>query len=174
MGEINEFYVKQFEDNIELGAQQIISKFRDRCLVKTGVVGKSKAFGYVDKEDAREKNSRHSNVIYDDPNNVRCTAYLKYHYKAILQDPDDTAKVLADPKSTYVMVSLASLRREMDSKILVAARGTKYTGEEGTTEKALPSASKVAVGSDGITLTKITSTLEKFNDADVPEDEPKF
>lgn len=174
MGNISEFYVKQFEDNIELGAQQVISKLRDRCVVKGGVVGKSKAFGYVDKEDSREKTSRHPDVVYDDPNNTRCTAYLSYHYKALLQDPDDSAKVLADPKSTYVTISLASLHRKMDSKILAAARGTKYTGENGTTESALPATSKVAVSTTGLTLAKLRSTLELFNDADVPEEEAKF
>jgi len=174
MGTINEFYGKQYEDNIQMGAQQLEAKFRDRCEVKTGVVGKSKAFGYVDKENAREKNARHSKVIHDDPNNVRSTAYLKYKYKSIIKDPDDTLQVVADPKSTYAKIPLAALNRAMDTALLLAARGIKYTGENGTTEESLPAASKVAVGTDGMTLAKITSTLEKFNDANVPEEEPKF
>ena len=174
MGTINEFYNKQYEDNIQMGAQQILSKFRDRCEVKTGVVGKSKAFGYVDKEDAREKNARHSKVVHDDPNNVRCTAYLKYKYKSIIQDPDDSLKVVADIKSVYARTPLAALNREMDKSLLLAARGTKYTGENGTTEEALPATSKIAAGGDGMTLAKIIATLEKFNDANVPEEEPKF
>lgn len=174
MGTINEFYGKQYEDNIQMGSQQLVAKFRDRCEVKTGVVGKSKAFGYVEKEEARDKNARHSKVVHDDPNNVRCTAYLKYKYKSIIQDPDDSLQVVADPKSTYARIPLAALNRAMDSKLLLAARGVKYTGEEGATQEALPAASKVAVGSDGLTLAKITSTLEKFNDADVNEEEAKF
>ena len=174
MGTINEFYNKQYEDNIQMGAQQILSKFRDRCEVKTGIVGKSKAFGYVDKEDARDKNARHSKVVHDDPNNVRCTAYLKYKYKSIIQDPDDSLKVVADIKSVYARTPLAALNRAMDTSLLLAARGTKYTGENGTTEEALPAASKIAVGLDGLTLAKISSTLEKFNDANVNEEEPKF
>ena len=174
MGTINEFYNKQYEDNIQMGAQQILSKFRDRCEVKTGVVGKSKAFGYVDKEDAREKNSRHSKVVHDDPNNVRCTAYLKYKYKSIIQDPDDSLKVVADIKSVYARTPLAALNRAMDTALLLAARGVKYTGENGTTEEALPAASKIAVSTTGQTLAKIIATLEKFNDANVPEEEPKF
>lgn len=171
---MNEFYGKQYEDNIKMGAQQLFAKFRDRCEVKTGVKGKSKAFGYVDKETARDKTARHSKVIHDDPNNVRCTAYLKYKYKSIIQDPDDSLQVVADTKSTYSRIPLAALNRAMDSALLLAARGVKYTGEDGTTSEALPTASKVAVGSDGLTLAKITSTLEKFNDADVNEEEAKF
>lgn len=174
MGTINEFYNKQYEDNIQMGAQQVLSKFRDRCEVKTGVVGKSKAFGYVDKEDARDKNARHSKVVHDDPNNVRCTAYLKYKYKSIIQDPDDDLKVVADIKSVYARTPLAALNRAMDTVLLLAARGTKYTGENGTTEEALPAASKIAVSTTGQTLAKIIETLEKFNDANVPEEEPKF
>ena len=174
MGTINEFYNKQYEDNIQMGAQQILSKFRDRCEVKTGIVGKSKAFGYVDKEDARDKNARHSKVVHDDPNNVRCTAYLKYKYKSIIQDPDDSLKVVADIKSVYARTPLAALNRAMDTALLLAARGTKYTGENGTTEEALPAASKIAVSTTGQTLAKIIATLEKFNDANVPEEEPKF
>jgi len=174
MGTTNEFYAKQYEDNIAMGAQQLLSKFREKCDVKTGVTGKSKAFGYIDKENAREKNARHSKVIHDDPNHTRCTAYLKYKYKSIIQDPDDSMKILADIKSKYAQTPLAALNRAMDTALLEAARGTKYTGEDGTTSSSLPSASKVAVSTDGITIAKITSTLQLFNEADVDENEPKF
>ena len=174
MGTTAEFYGKQYEDNIELGSQQLIAKFREKCQVKTGVKGKSKAFGYIDKEDAREKNARHSKVVHDDPNHTRCTAYLKYKYKSIIQDPDDDLQVLADIKSAYAKTPLAALNRAMDTALLVAARGTKYTGEDGTTSTALPSTSKIAVNAEDITLAKITKTLEMFNKADVMDEEPKF
>ena len=174
MGTINDLYVKEYEDNIAMGAQQLLSKFREKCDVKTGVVGKSKSFGFVEKGSARDKNARHSKVIHDDPNKIRCTAYLKYKYKSIIQDPDDDMKVLADIKSAYSRIPLAALNRAMDTALLEAARGTKYVGEDGTTSESLPSTSKVAVGSDAMTLAKITSTLELFNDADVDENEPKF
>jgi len=83
-------------------------------------------------------------------------------------------KILADIKSKYAQTPLAALNRAMDTALLEAARGTKYVGEDGTTSESLPSTSKVAVGSDALTLAKITSTLELFNDADVDENEPKF
>ena len=174
MADQSELYGKEFEDNIQMGVGQVISKFRDKCEVKSGVTGESKSFGYVDSEDVRKKTTRHPDAISDDPNSTRCTAYLDYFYKKIMLDPQDELKMVADSKSVYVRTPLAGLNRKMDSIILDAARGNKYTGKNGTTQNALPYASKVAVSTTGLTLAKITSTLELFNRADVPEDEPKY
>lgn len=142
--------------------------------MKTGVKGKSCAFGYVDSADAREKTSRNVDTIYDDPSANRVTAYLKFIYKAIEQDKEDELKTIADPRSAYVTVTLAALRRKMDKILLDALRGTKYTGENGTTSSALPSAQKISASSSGLTLSKMISALEKFNSADVDENEEKY
>ena len=71
--------------------------------------------------------------------------------------------MVADPKSTYVTVTLASLRRKIDELIISALRGNKYTGENGTTASALPSARKIAHGSAGLTLGKLKEALEKLS-----------
>ena len=167
-------YGRQYEDNIQIGVQQIISKLRDTVIIKSGVKGKSKAFGYVDSVDAREKTSRLSETVWDDPSANRVTAYLTKIYKALEQDETDALATIADPKSAYTTVTLAALRRKIDSQILAAARGTKYTGENGTTSSSLPSAQKIAASSAGLTMAKLISTLELFNGADVDENETKY
>ncbi len=166
--------LKQFEDNIQIGTQQIITKFRDSCIVKTGVNGKSKSFGYVDSVDAREKTSRLSDTIWDDPSANRVTAYLTKIYKALEQDETDALATIADPKSAYTMVTLAALRRKMDTIILEALRGTKYTGENGTSASSLGAGQKVAAASTGMTIDKLIATLELFNEADIDENETKY
>ena len=128
----------------------------------------------MDSTDARTKSSRNVDTIYDDPSANRVTAYLTYYYKAIEQDKEDELKTIADPKSSYVTVTLASLRRAMDTELLTALRGTKYTGENGTTASSLPSAQKIAAASSGLTMSKLIDTLELFNSADVDENEPKY
>ena len=167
-------YGKQFEDNIQLGTQQLISKFRQKAIVKTGVKGSSKSFGYVDSETVRTKTSRNADTIYDDASANRVTAYLEFYYKALMMDKEDELQIIADPKSTYVTTTLAALRRKMDSVLLAALRGNKYTGKSGTSTSALPSAQKIAAGSTGLTLAKLISALELFNGADVDENEEKF
>lgn len=168
-------YGKQFEDNILLGVQQLESKFRDKVVVKSGVRGKSKSFGYVDAEDAREKLVRHEDTIRDDPGNNRVTGYLHYDYKSLLVDPDDELKILADFKSPYVQTTLAALRRKMDDRIIAAATGIKYTGEVGTTES--PWDTNYQVAADGtyvITFAQLLGALELLNNSDVDENEEKF
>lgn len=175
MSDVTTLYGRAFEDNILLGAQQLISKFREKCVVKTGVNGKSKAFGWIDSVDAREKTVRHADTIYDDPGHNRATAYLSYHYKSLILDPDDEVKVIADPKSAYVKATLTSLRREMDDKLISAINGSKYTGEAGTTSSSLGSDHKVAIdGTKNLKLAQLIETLQKFNDNDVDEQEEKY
>lgn len=172
---INNLYGRQYEDNILLGVQQLISKFREKCIVKTGVNGKSKAFGWIDSVDAREKTVRHADTIFDDPGHNRATAYLHYWYKSLMLDPDDQLKVIADAKSPYVQATLAAMRRRMDDTLIGALNGSKYTGENGTTETVFNTDYQVdADGSNILPIGKILAALEKFNDADVDENEEKF
>lgn len=125
--------------------------------------------------EAREKTVRHSDTIYDDPGHNRATAYLHYDYKSLILDPDDEVKVIADPKSAYVQATLSALRRKMDDRLIDAATGTKYTGENGTTESSLDSGQQIsASGTENLKLALLLETLQLFNDADVDEQEQKF
>lgn len=171
---IETIYAKQFADNIQIGVQQLVSKFRDRVLIKTGVKGKATTFEVIGSDEAREKTARHAQAIIDDPTLNRVTCYLKYYYKARQLDPDDELKVIADPKSAYVTTSLAAMKRAIDDSIITAINGTKYTGETGSTSSSLPASQKIAAGAAGLTLAKLQEALEILNSADVDEDEPKF
>ena len=167
-------YGKQFEDNILVGAQQLISKLRDKGIIKTGVKGKSVSFGYIDSVSANTKTTRLTSTTFEDVTANRVTAFLDYIYKALELDKLDELSILADPKSTYVTTTLAALRRKMDTIILEALIGDKYTGENGTTTSAFPSAQIITDGGNGMTVSKLISALEKLNSADVDENEPKF
>lgn len=172
---IDTLYGRQYEDNIVAGVQQMVSKMREKVTVKSGVRGDSKSFGWIDSVDAREKTVRHSDAVIDDPGHNRATAYLRYYYKKLMLDPDDEIKVIADPKSTYVKNTLASLRRKMDDVIISAAFGTKYTGQKGTSTSSFPATQEISAdGTNVITLEKIIAALELFNDADVDENEEKY
>jgi len=178
MGNMSELYAVQFADNIQIGVQQLLSKFKDRVKIKTGVTGKSCTFELIGSDDARTKTARHQKAVIDDPSMTRVTAYLDYKYKARQLDPDDELKVVADPKASYTQVSIAAMNRAIDDAIISAINGNKYTGQNGTSSSALPASSKIAVdvsGSNtGLTLNKLILALEKFNDADVDENINKF
>ena len=136
---------------------------RDKGDIKTGIKGKSASWGYVDQEDARQKTSRLSDTIWDDPSANRITAYLELWYKGLVLDKTDELSIIADPKASYTQVTLASLRRKIDEKIITALRGNKYTGENGTSASALPSAQKIAASSAGLTMAKLISVQEKLS-----------
>lgn len=174
MGAISEIYGKQFADDITIGVQQLMSKFKDRVLIKNGVAGESTTFDIIGDDEARTKTARHQEAIIDDADMSRVTCYLDYKYKARQIDPDDGLKTLSNPQNANVRVSLASLNRAIDDAIITSINGTKYTGKKGTTSNALPSSQQIVSGSAGLNITKLIDSLELFNDADVDENIQKF
>ncbi|GIW60558.1 MAG: hypothetical protein KatS3mg087_1624 [Patescibacteria group bacterium] len=174
MPNYEEIYTRAWNDNIIIGVQQMLSKFRDRVTVKMDVVGESTTFDVLGKKTARKKTSRHSKAVLTDPSLNRVHAYMDWYYDAGQFDTDDRLKSVVDPTSSTVRASIAAIERQIDEIIIDAINGTKYTGKNGTTASSLPSSQKIAAGGTGLTLNKLIQTLEILNQADVPDSEPKY
>jgi hypothetical protein len=82
--------------------------------------------------------------------------------------------MLVDPKNYYNQVARMALARAKDSVIIAALGGSAWSGKTGTTEVALPSAQKIAVGGTGMTLSKALQAKEILDAADVDEDVERF
>lgn len=174
MATIETAFVKQFGSNVELLVQQKGSRLRNAVRVETGIVGEEAYFDQLSATEAVKRTTRHADtpLVNSDWARRRVTMY-DYEW-ADLIDKQDKLKMLADPESTYVMNAANAMGRAMDDEIIAAINGTAYTGKAGGTSTTLPSAQKVAVGTTGLTLTKLLAAKEVLDGADVDPDEEKY
>jgi len=77
-------------------------------------------------------------------------------------DKLDTVRMLNNPTSSIVQAFGAAAARHIDYVTLRAAIGTVYTGKDGTTPVALPSAQKIAAGGTGFTYAKLRETVRRL------------
>jgi len=65
------------------------------------------------------------------------------------------------PTSSYALAAAYGLGRAQDDELILAASGTAYTGETGSTSTVLPTAQKITEsGTDGLTIAKLRSAKE--------------
>lgn len=83
-------------------------------------------------------------------------------------DQYDELKSIADPTSAIAQNGIYAIGRGYDDDILVAARGTAYTGKDGSTSVVLPSGQKVVAGGTGLTVTKLRSAKKILDQNKVP------
>jgi len=65
------------------------------------------------------------------------------------------------PTSSYALAAAYGLGRAQDDELILAASGTAFTGETGSTSTVLPTAQKITEsGTDGLTIAKLRSAKE--------------
>ena len=65
------------------------------------------------------------------------------------------------PTSSYALAAAYGLGRAQDDELILAASGTAFTGETGSTSTTLPTAQKITEsGTDGLTIAKLRSAKE--------------
>lgn len=161
--------VEQYKANVLMLSQQKGSKLRATVRAEQ-VTGKSAYFERIGSVDMVDATSRHDDTPQIDTPHSRRKVSLTTSRFADLIDNADKVRTLIDPTSPYAMNAAWAAGRKMDAVIVAAARGNAYSGVDGSTTVALPSAQKIAAASSGLTVAKLRSAREILLDADVDLD----
>lgn len=161
--------VEQYKANVLMLSQQKGSKLRATVRAEQ-VTGKSAYFERIGSVDMVDATSRHDDTPQIDTPHSRRKVSLTTSRFADLIDNADKVRTLIDPTSPYAMNAAWAAGRKMDAVIVAAARGNAYSGVDGSTTVALPSAQKIAAASAGLTVAKLRSAREILLDADVDLD----
>jgi hypothetical protein len=167
--------VKQYSGNVEYLVQQKGSRLRESVDVETGIRGKEAFFDQIGVAPAPTmRTTRHADTpLMETPHARRRCVIYPYDWADLIDDPDKI-RTLIDPQSAYAKAAAWAMSAAMDDVIIAAANGTAYTGVDGGTGVALPSAQKIAVGSAGLTIAKLRSAKEILDAAEVDPEEPRF
>ncbi len=167
--------VKQYGGNVTFLSQQKGSRLRKCVDVETGLRGKEAFFDQIGvADDPGTITSRHQDTQYTDtPHARRRVTFIPKYYADLIDDPDKV-RTLIDPQNPYAQAAVWTLGRAMDDVIIAAANGTAYTGVDGGTSVALPTAQKVAVASAGLTIAKLRSAKEILDAAETDPEEERF
>ncbi len=162
--------VRQYSNNILLLTQQLLPKLRPTVYLKPNCEGEMVFQDQLAAEDAEEKTARNQDVVNSNPEFSRRKITPRYFYKAPLVDSMDKVYMAKDPTSEIVQNNGAALARAQDTVIGAAFFATMYGGKEGTDTFTLPTAQKIAVGSAGLTITKLRAASQILNSKEVPQE----
>ncbi|MBU0539870.1 MAG: hypothetical protein KKF24_10730 [Gammaproteobacteria bacterium] len=164
---ITEAFVRQFDTQIRLEAQQTDSRLQSCVTDRGSITGESftaNLLGTVDELDA--DTTRHGDTVWSDIEHKTPIATMADFYKAYPVDRADEAKLLANPSGEYMNRLIAAKNLRIDKILYDAARATQLLKDGSTV--ALPSGQKIAHGSAGLTKAKLIQTKKIFraNEAD--------
>ena len=170
--QIDTAFVKQFSANLFHLSQQKGSRLAP-AVRQESQTGESKFFERLGSVEAREKTTRHSEVIYDDTPHSRRMVTLRDFYYSDLVDEEDKLRMLISPESPYAQAATWALGRKKDDLIISGALGNAFGGKEGTTVIPLPLSQKIAAF-DGSTTTGVNLNVktlrkvkQKFDENDI-------
>jgi len=166
---VDSILIRQYSDNIMLLSQQLLVKLPPTVYIKSDCVGEMAFQEQLADSEAKEKTGRNTDVENDDPSYNRRKISPRYFYKAPLVDSMDKVYMAKDPTNEIVQANGGALARAKDQVIATAFFSTAYGGKEGTTTYSLATANKVAVGSTGLTITKLRAASKILNAFEVPE-----
>lgn len=173
MGEVDKALVQQFSDNFLILSQQKKSRLEDTVTVKNGIIGTSYRDDAVGSSEADDVIVRGTALGSKEPPHqgryvdLTDSEWWSHVYK------HDEQKMLADPKSAYLITGMAAQNRKKDKRIIAALGGNaRQIKSDGTSENiALPAAQKIAVGTTGLTRAKIVQALEILGLAEAINDD---
>jgi len=158
-----------YSSNIMLVSQQLLANLEKAVYIKPDCKGEMAFQEQLASSEALEKTGRNQDVVNEDPSYNRRKITPRYFYKAPLVDSMDKVYMVKDPTSEIVQSNGGALARAKDTVIANALFATAYGGKEGTTTYALATANKVAVGSTGLTVTKLRAAAQILNENEVPK-----
>ena len=166
---VNVAFEQEFSYTFIHLASQKPSKFG--AAVRNELVGDAKAFHFdrMDGMTMQKATSRHEDTpLTEVPFSRRRVTFDTYR-GADLIDSADRVKMAKDPTSPTMKQILWSLNRTKDDIIIAAARGNAVAidADDATSNVALPSGQKVAVGSTDLSLVKIINARKILLNADV-------
>ncbi len=169
--QITTAFVQQFKSNIVLLSQQKGSKLRDTVRDDGEVVGEKVFFERIGATVAVRRTQRHGDTpLANTPHSRRMATMYDYEW-ADLIDSQDKLRTLIEPTSTYALNGSYAIGRAYDDEIIAALGGNAFTGKDGSTVVALPSAQKIAASASGLTLAKLIKAKEMGGLSEVDESE---
>lgn len=171
--QITTAFVNQYSNNVYMLTQQMGSKLRKAVDVEQ-VKGEKAFFDQIGATSVSERASRHADTPLIAVPHARRMATMQTFDTADLIDKPDQVRTLIDPTNPYAQAMAAAMGRKSDDLIISAARGTAYTGSDGTSTVSLPSGQKIAVDYTGsnsdLNIQKLIATKELFLSNDVNTD----
>lgn len=168
--EITTAMIDTFNDGIEMLAQQMSSKLRDRVRTESDR-GERVAFDQVGVVSVKERTVRHQDTQYINSPHRKRWVTMKDYDVADLLDRTDVIRILNDPSGAYARAFVAAFNRRRDADILLSALGTAFTGKQGTTPVSLPVGQQIAASGTGFTLAKVEDAMQRLIGASVVDDE---
>lgn len=168
--------VQEYNDSLEMLAQQMSSKFRGAC--RTENASGSKAFrmlSQIEQVTVSERTNRaetidNTAVNYDG----RWVHWKRHHFDTIVDDID-IIQTNITPDGQIVRSAVASMNRKIDEQFRDAFFGTAQTGESGGTSTSFDSNNVVAVtegaaAATGMNVKKLREAKKILMDNDVDVD----
>lgn len=186
----DQLYGKQFSDTIELVAQQKSSKFRDKVKIKTISRAEDAYFHQISALDLPTENTtRHGDTPAREAQLLRRMVTPVPWEDGYLLDESDVARMVVDPQNAIVQSAAASFGRKIDDLIITAAFADVTIGKTGGSTVSFKDETR-SINGDGtvtslgtlatvetvadISLAKILTMAQLFQEADVPETDRKF
>lgn len=189
---IDQVTAQQYSKTLLLLSQQKGSRLAHRVRNESVASAELAYFDTIGAdEDTAQKTGRHQGTPITEPLfGRRKVTPVPWTNKKVL-DKEDLDRMLADPTNYVVQNQAYSLGRKKDDIIIEAALGTAYIGKTGTSSITLAEES-IGINSDGsvttlgvapayaggsstsITLSKMLTMTQLFNQADVDPDIPKY
>ncbi len=170
--QITTAFVQQYKSEVFHLSQQKGSKLQDKVR-KESQQGKSAFYDRLGKAEAVEKVTRHSDTPQIDSEHSRRRVTLSDYVWADLIDKEDLRRLLMDPAGAYAQAAMWGMGRQKDRKVIAAANGSAYGGEDGSSEVVLPNAQRMhAVASSALSVANVQwlrRIKKKFDAADVDE-----
>ena len=189
---IDTAFVNQYSSMLYILAQQQKSKFVMNTR-QEGCQGESKSFDRLGEAVVEEVTTRHPDTPNNEqPHTRRWVTPTNYHTNSYVDNADKLAMII-DPTNEYGQNQSRSLGRQSDDIFVAAALGTAATGVTPTTATVAFKDESVSINGDGtvtslgtaadpdgsasedtITLAKIATMQQIFDDEDVDEEIPRF
>lgn len=121
-------YVRSFEIALEQRESKLF-----RAVRTATQAAKSKFYNFIGSTELEEVTTRHGDTPLEDAEHTRRRLQITAADKGLPLDEEDEINMVADPGGDYMQRLQSAAGRRLDRKILTAAGGPVYTGEEGST-----------------------------------------
>lgn len=175
--QITTAFVQQYKSEVMHLSQQKGGKLKG--LVRNeSQNGKSAFYDRLGKAEMVEKTTRHGDTPQIDSEHSRRRVTLTDYVWADLIDKEDLRRLLMDPAGHYAQAAVWGAGRQQDRKIIAAANGSAWGGEDGSTEVVMPASQKMhavsAAALSNANVQWLRRIKKKFDANDVDESLQRF
>lgn len=175
--QITTAFVQQYKSEVFHLSQQKGSKLAG-MVRNESQNGKSAFYDRIGQAEAVEKTTRHSDTPQIDSEHSRRRVTLKDYVWADLIDKEDLRRLLMDPAGHYAQAAIWAMGRAKDDRIIAAANGSAWGGEDGSTEVVMPNSQKLQASNgtnhSNANVFWLRKIKQKFDANDVDESIPRY